>query len=71
LNPMQSENESATTLDENCTKDIPEAATQEMLGVQQLPSLSFGDLLFVPTGLQGTHGRVNMIQQALQILFSW
>jgi hypothetical protein len=28
-------------------------------------------LLFVPTGLQGTYGRVNMIQQALQILFSW
>jgi hypothetical protein len=42
-----------------------------MLGELQLPSLSFGDLLFMPTGLQGTQGRVNMIQQALQILFSW
>jgi hypothetical protein len=68
---MQSENESPSTLDENCTEDIPEAATQEMLGEQQLPSLSFGDLLFMPTGLQGTQGRVHMIQQALQILFSW
>jgi hypothetical protein len=68
---MQTENESASTLDENCTEDIPEAATQEMMGEQQLPSLQFGDLVFMPTGLQGTQGRVNMIQQALQILFSW
>jgi hypothetical protein len=68
---MQSEKESASTLDETCTEHIPQAATQEMLGEQQLSSLSFGDLLFVPTGLQGTQGRVHMIQQALQILFSW
>jgi hypothetical protein len=68
---MQSENESASILDENCTKDILEAATHEMLEEQQLPSLQFGDLLFVPTRLQGTYRRVNMIQQALQILFSW
>jgi hypothetical protein len=68
---MQSENESASILDENCTEDIPEAAIPEILEEQQLPPVPFGDLLFVPTGLQGTYGRVNMIQQALQILFSW
>jgi hypothetical protein len=68
---MQSKNESASILDKNCTEDIPEAAIPEILEEQQLPSLPFGDLLFVPNGLQGTYGRVNMIQQALQILFSW
>jgi hypothetical protein len=66
----QSANVSASILDENYTEDMLDECSLEKLVDHLVPSMLFGDTLFVPTFL-GSYHRFTTTQHVLEMLFSW
>jgi hypothetical protein len=66
----QSENELASIPDENTTMDMLDEYSLEKLVDHLVPSVLFGDTLFVRTFL-GSYQRFTTTQHVLEVLFSW
>jgi hypothetical protein len=66
----QSENVAASIPEENCTEDMLDECSLEKLVDHLVPSMLFGDTLFVPTFL-GSYRRFTTTQHVLEMLFSW
>jgi hypothetical protein len=66
----QREDDSASILDENCREEVLNAGMLEKLLDHLVPSVLFGDTLYVPTFL-ASYRRFTTTQQVLEMLFSW